>query len=111
MKLPFPYVRWERADPMNRAMESHGADERIVNGGAHDADSESVHLRRIERLAAALRDESARIARHSVNDLVTFESIAAQIASVLEDCRRECVAIIESRPVNSRSVNGSKRQS
>jgi hypothetical protein len=109
MKLPFPYVRWDRADSVDGVSPELGVKSppgRAANGnGAHALDFPIPYLRRMERVQAALRDEGARIASEPVRDLAEFDRIAAEMESVITAYRRECATIIQKR-----SANGSKRQ-
>ena len=110
MKLPFPYVRWDRAesvDGVSTELGIQGPAAPVVNGdGKHQFDFSIPYLRRMERVQAALREEGARIASESVRDLAEFDRIAAEMEPAIADYRRECAAIIQMR-----SANGSKRKS
>lgn len=110
MKLPFPYVRWDRVDSVEGVSTEFGMKSsagHAVNGdGAHRVDFPIPYLRRMERVQAALREEGARIASEPVRDLAEFDRIAAEMESAIADYRRECGAIIQMR-----SANGSKRKS
>lgn len=110
MKLPFPYVRWDRADSVDGVpteLGFEGPAAHVVNGdGKHQLDFTIPCLRRMERAQAALREEGARIASEPVRDLVEFDRVAWEMESAIADYRRECAAIIQTR-----SVNGSKRKS
>jgi len=112
MKLPFPYVRWDRAESVDGVSTEFGIQRPaapVVNGdgnGKHRLDSTIPYLRRMERVQAALREEGARIASEPVRDLAEFDRMAAEMESAIADYRRECAAIIQMR-----SANGGKRKS
>jgi hypothetical protein len=110
MKLPFPYVRWDKADSVDGVSTEFGIQgpaAHVVNGdGRHPLDFSIPDLRRMERVQTALREEGARIASEPVRELAEFDRIAAEMESAIADYRRECAAIIQMR-----SANGSKRKS
>jgi len=110
MKLPFPYVRWDRTDSVDGVSTEFGIQgpaAPVVNGdGKHRLDFSIPYLHRMERAQAALREEGARIASEPVRDLAEFDRIAADMESAIADYRGECAAIIQLR-----SANGSKRKS
>lgn len=110
MKLPFPYVRWERAESVDGVSTEFGIQDPaapVVNGdGKNRLDFSTTCLRRMERVQVALKEESARIVSEPVRDLAQFDRIAAEMESAIADYRCECAAIIQMR-----SANGSDRKS
>jgi len=110
MKLPFPYVRWDRVDSVDGVSTEFGMPNPaapVVNGnGARHLDFPIQYMRRMQRVEAALRDEGTRIASEPVRDLAEFDRIAAEMETVIAEYRGVCAAIIQKR-----SANGSKRQS